>query len=61
MDEETFTTAPVAEQLGIAQNTLRRWERLGRIPKVERDSVGRRVYTAGDVEVIRKDGRYRAS
>lgn len=52
-DDETFTTYQVAEQLGVAQSTLRRWERIGRIPKVARDSAGRRVYRAEDVEFIR--------
>lgn len=40
--DETFTTTQVAEMLGIAQSTLRRWERFGRIPTAERDSAGRR-------------------
>ena len=35
--------------LGVAQSTLRRWESLGRIPKAEWDSAGRRVYQAVDV------------
>lgn len=55
-DDETYTTAHVAEMIGVAQSTLRRWERLGRIPKVARDSAGRRVYTAeyvAELEIAR--------
>ena len=51
-DDETYTTAQVAEQLGVAQSTLRRWERVGKIPKMARDSAGRRAYMEEDVEVI---------
>ena len=47
-DDETHTTAQVAEMLGVAQSTLRRWERVGKIPKVQRDSAGRRVYRQED-------------
>ena len=50
---ETFTTAQVAEMLGVAQSTLRRWERIGKIPKAEKISAGRKVFRARDGGRIR--------
>jgi excisionase family DNA binding protein len=35
-DEETFTTADVAERLGVSENTVRKWEREGELPPVRR-------------------------
>jgi len=38
----TLTTADVAKMLGVSENTVRRWEREDRIPRVRRDTNGRR-------------------
>jgi site-specific DNA recombinase len=51
-DEETFTTADVAEKLGVSENTVRRWERDGKLPTVQRDTNGRRLYRREDMERI---------
>jgi molybdopterin-binding protein len=41
--------------LGISLDTLRRWDRQGRI-RVERDAANRRVVSAAEVERLRGDG-----
>jgi molybdopterin-binding protein len=43
-----------ARALGISLDTLRRWDRAGRI-RTERDSANRRVVPAGEVERLRGD------
>ena len=41
--------------LGISLDTLRRWDRAGRI-RTERDSANRRVVAAAELERLRGDG-----
>ncbi len=43
-----------AKTLGISVDTLRRWDRQGRI-KAERDASNRRVIPAGEIERLRGD------
>ena len=52
MPRELYTAAEAAQRLGISLDTLRRWDRDGRI-KVERDSGNRRVVPAAEVERLR--------
>ena len=52
-DEETFTTADVAKLLGVSENTVRRREREGQIPKTQRDTNGRRLYRREDLAGLR--------
>jgi DNA-binding transcriptional MerR regulator len=50
-----FTVADASERLDVNPWTLKRWERLGRIPAARRDPFcGARVYTAEDVERIKE-------
>lgn len=42
----------VADRFGLDPDTLRYYEREGILPAPARDAGGRRVYTAGDVELI---------
>lgn len=49
-DDEYLTTAQVAAEVGVAESTLRRWEKLGLIPAPERDSAGRRKWTREHVD-----------
>ncbi|TML58618.1 MAG: MerR family DNA-binding transcriptional regulator, partial [Actinobacteria bacterium] len=42
MPKATYTASEAARALGISLDTLRRWDRQGRI-KVERDAANRRV------------------
>jgi molybdopterin-binding protein len=48
----TYTASEAARALGISLDTLRRWDRQGRI-RVQRDAANRRVVTAKEVERLR--------
>ncbi len=52
MPRQTLTAAEAARALGISVDTLRRWDRSGKIV-VERDSANRRVVSAAEVERLR--------
>ncbi len=52
MPREQFTAAEAARLLGISLDTLRRWDRQGRI-SVDRDSANRRVVPASEIERLR--------
>ncbi len=52
MPRQTFSAAEAARALGISVDTLRRWDRDGKI-RVERDSANRRVVAAAEVERLR--------
>ncbi len=52
MPRETYTAAAAARALGISLDTLRRWDRAGRL-KVERDPSNRRIVSAAEVERLR--------
>jgi molybdopterin-binding protein len=53
-DQEHLTAAEAARALGISLDTLRRWDRAGRI-RTERDTANRRLVPAS--EVARLKGR----
>jgi molybdopterin-binding protein len=52
----TYTAGEAARALGISLDTLRRWDRQGRI-RVRRDSANRRVVSAREVERLRGEDR----
>lgn len=52
MPRQTFTAAEAARALGISLDTLRRWDRSGKI-RVARDAANRRVVDAAEVERLR--------
>jgi molybdopterin-binding protein len=52
MPKQAYTASEAARVLGISLDTLRRWDRTGRI-QVERDSANRRVISAAEVERLR--------
>jgi molybdopterin-binding protein len=52
MHKQAFTAAEAARALGISLDTLRRWDRQGKI-RVERDSANRRVVPTSEVERLR--------
>jgi molybdopterin-binding protein len=52
MPRQTLSAAAAARALGISVDTLRRWDRDGKI-RVERDSANRRVVAASEVERLR--------
>jgi molybdopterin-binding protein len=49
----TYTASEAARALGISLDTLRRWDRQGRI-QVKRDSANRRVVAAREVDRLRR-------
>lgn len=52
MHKQSYTGAEAARALGISIDTLRRWDRNGRI-EVERDGANRRVVAASEIERLR--------
>jgi molybdopterin-binding protein len=52
MPKQILTAAEAARVLGISLDTLRRWDRAGKI-RVERDAANRRVVPASEVERLR--------
>ena len=54
MPKHTLSAAEAARALGISLDTLRRWDRSGKI-RVQRDAANRRVVPAAEVERLRGD------
>jgi molybdopterin-binding protein len=52
MHKQSFSAAEAARALGISLDTLRRWDRAGKI-RVERDASNRRVVAAAELERLR--------
>ncbi len=52
MPRQTLSAAEAARALGISVDTLRRWDRDGKIA-VERDTANRRVVAADEIERLR--------
>ena len=52
MPHATYTASEAARALGISLDTLRRWDRQGRI-RTRRDSANRRVVSVAEVERLR--------
>lgn len=52
MHRQTLTASEAARALGISLDTLRRWDRQGKI-RVERDDANRRVVPASEVERLK--------
>ena len=56
MPKQYYTASEAAAALGISLDTLRRWDKAGRI-KVGRDANNRRVVRAGEIDRLRGDGQ----
>jgi len=56
MPREYYSASEAAHTLGISLDTLRRWDRQGRI-KTKRDSSNRRIVTAKEIDRLRGDSR----
>jgi len=54
MPKEQYTASEAAAALGISVDTLRRWERAGRV-RATRDSRNRRVVSAKEIDRLRGD------
>jgi molybdopterin-binding protein len=57
MPRESYSASEAAQRLGISLDTLRRWDRNGRIT-TERDSRNRRVVAASEIERLRAEGTH---
>ena len=55
MAKDAYTAREAAQALGISLDTLRRWDRDGRI-RTRRDSANRRVVSAKEIARLRGDG-----
>jgi molybdopterin-binding protein len=56
MAKQLYTASEAAAALGISLDTLRRWDKAGRI-RVDRDASNRRVITAAEIDRLRGDGQ----
>jgi molybdopterin-binding protein len=52
MPRKSYTASEAARLLGISLDTLRRWDRQGRI-RTRRDAANRRIVAASEVERLR--------
>ena len=52
MAKATYTASEAARALGISLDTLRRWDRQGRL-RVGRDSANRRIVSGREIERLR--------
>ena len=55
MSKQMYTASEAAAALGISLDTLRRWDKSGRL-KVERDRSNRRVVAKSEIDRVRGDG-----
>ena len=56
MPKQLYTASEAAAALGISIDTLRRWDRAGKL-RVSRDARNRRVVTAAEIDRLRGDGQ----
>ena len=56
MHKQQYSATEAAAALGISVDTLRRWDRAGRI-RVTRDKGNRRVVSAKEIDRLRGDGK----
>ncbi len=56
MPKQRYSASEAAAALGISVDTLRRWDRSGRV-RVTRDSRNRRVVSAKEIDRLRGDGQ----
>jgi molybdopterin-binding protein len=54
--KQQYSASEAATALGISVDTLRRWDRSGRI-RVKRDRSNRRVVSAAEIDRLRGDGQ----
>ena len=54
MARDYYNVSDAAKVLGVSVDTLRRWDRIGKI-KAERDSANRRVIPASEIDRLRGD------
>ena len=55
IERELIESGPVARELGVAVETLRMWEKTGKIAPPLRTVGGRRLFTREDIATIRRE------
>jgi molybdopterin-binding protein len=55
MPKQVYSASEASAALGISLDTLRRWDKAGRI-RVDRDAGNRRVVAASEIDRLRGDG-----
>ena len=55
MDEKLLTISEAAEFLGVAQNTLRRWDESGKLIAIRKEGGTHRYYREKDLEIFSSD------
>jgi molybdopterin-binding protein len=60
MRRRSYTATEAARALGISLDTLRRWDRAGRI-RTERDAANRRIVPAAEIERLKGGDQDRMS
>lgn len=55
MEEKLFTIGQAAEYLGVSLNTLRRWDKSGKLVAIRKDGGTHRYYKERDLEIFRSD------
>ena len=58
--QTTYSASEAARALGVSLDTIRRWDRQGRI-RVERDAANRRIVPASEVDRLRHERPGRTS
>jgi len=56
MPKQVYSSKEAAAALGISVDTLRRWDKAGRL-RVDRDANNRRVVSATEIDRLRGDGQ----
>ncbi len=51
--EQTYTIKQTAEQIGISEDTIRYYEKIGLLPRAQRKENGHRTYRQEDIQSIR--------
>ena len=50
--EDVFSIKQISEQIGLSEDTLRYYEKIGLIPKVNRNNLGYRVYSLENKDLL---------
>ena len=55
MNNTLLTMSQAAEYLGVSQNTLRRWDKNGKLPAIRKDGGTHRYYSQKDLDLFEND------
>jgi DNA-binding transcriptional MerR regulator len=52
MNKKYYSTSEVLKKVGISRNTIFLWFKHRKVPEVQRDRNGHRIFTARDIQLI---------